>query len=50
MNITLKLSDIELEVDGAEGGRVWIFGNDDEMIHIKKEEIHQVIDFLTPLI
>ncbi len=49
MKTELVLEDIQLEIDGAEGGKVWIFGDDDEMCYIKFPEIAKVVDFLSEI-
>lgn len=47
MKTELKLENIEMELDGAEGGKIWIFGEDDEMCYIKASEIDKVIEFIS---
>ena len=50
MNAELKLENVELDVDGAEGGRIWIYGEDDEMSYIKVDEIEKVIEYLSQFV
>ena len=47
MKTELKLEDIEMELDGAEGGKIWIYGEYDEMYYIKASEMDKVIEFIS---
>ncbi|MHA1704079.1 MAG: hypothetical protein ACTSWK_17645 [Promethearchaeota archaeon] len=50
METELKLENCDLELDGAEGGCVWVFGHDDQWNSVKCSEIPKVIAYLSQFV